>query len=82
MQDIKIGFSILQDISPLSEFHLSYPYGRYDAIPWDFMTMLKVSYPSIYAWTLGNYISHSPSNNHLLLPRITPNEFPLFQSFI
>lgn len=83
LADIAYGYSLLTGLGVLAfrDYHLSYPYGRHDAIPFDYLESINSS-PVSFAWTLGDLRTEHTSFHNLLLPRITPNEFSAFQDLI
>ena len=73
LSDISLGHSLLDHLGVLSsrDFHLSYPYGRRDAIPFDFLHSISLS-PVSFAWTLGNFLSDQCSFPQFASPSYNP----------
>ena len=75
INDLMLGKKFLEEINPNSPKHLSYPYGREDAIPFRYLkNILNSSFD--YGWILGdnkNYKNYKEFT-FLLQSRLTPNE--------
>ena len=75
-EDLCKGENFLKEINNNQNLHISYPYGRLDAIPVKYLSEIKNSNFK-YGWTLGyqnDLIKKHNKYRNLLLGRITPNE--------
>ena len=74
LNDLNLGFDFLNKINKNNKKHLCYPYGRFDAIPFNKMEVISSNFS--YGWTLDNISTKFMPENikNLLLQRITTNE--------
>ena len=74
LNDLNLGFDFLNKINKNNKKHLCYPYGRFDAIPFNKMEVISSNFS--YGWTLENISTKFMPKNikNLLLQRITTNE--------
>ena len=74
LNDLNLGFDFLNKINKNNKKHLCYPYGRFDAIPFNKMEVISSNFS--YGWTLDNISTKFMPKNikNLLLQRITTNE--------